>query len=345
MNTKEISQRKKDHLALAHASQHPTYNPSLLSVGLTYEPCLSEFPKKDFSLPQKIDEKTIKHPVWISSMTGGSSQSGKINKILAKMVKHFELGMGLGSCRVIMEKPSTFKDFNLKALIGHAPFWANLGICELDEYLQQKKWQSFKNILNDLQVDGLIIHINPTQEFLQKKGSVLKRPSLQILQDLLSLDPHLPLIIKEVGQGMGPQSLKALSQMKLKGIEFASLGGTNFASLELSRGQQQNNLQFPLNALTKLGHSAKEMVDFWVNLQAEQKKRKPLWHVIISGGRGHNVIEDVALFKKMSIKNDCSIGLGFSVLNQAYKSEKNLQLWMESYLKSFYYIYHFTSLI
>lgn len=262
------------------------------------------------------------------------------------MVSQFQLGMGLGSIRIIMEQPACIKDFRLRALLGNAPFWANIGICEVDAYLKAKKWQTFVGILEELEVDGLIVHINPTQEFLQPQGSKLKRPAIEILQELIACHPQLPLMVKEVGQGIGPQSLKALSQLSLRGLEFAALGGTNFASLELARGKKQNNQLALDNSLTKLGHSAKEMVDFWINLQPEFNQQLASWHMIISGGRGHDVLSDVALFKRLkAAKNQsCSLGLGFSILDQANQGEKNLKAWIENYLKTFYYVYSFTCL-
>ena len=42
-------------------------------------------------------------------------------------------------------------------------------------------------------------------------------------------------IVKEVGQGMGPESLKRLLSLPLCAVEFAAYGGTNFSKLELLR--------------------------------------------------------------------------------------------------------------
>jgi isopentenyl-diphosphate delta-isomerase len=344
--TQSINKRKAQHLKLAKSAQYQFSKDSLLDYGLSYEPAIAATPEDNYSLPQVIGRKSLQHPIWISSMTGGSLESGKINKRLAKLALQFGLGMGLGSCRVIMEQPKTIKDFQLRSVLKNAPFWANLGICELDSYLtDMKQWKKFKTILTELDVDGLFIHINPTQEYLQKKGSILLRSSIEILEDLIKIEPTLPLIVKEVGQGMGPLSLKALSQLPLTGIEFASLGGTNFATIEYARDHSDKRLNNPLYALTKLGHSAKEMVDFWQKLQGENKHLEN-WHTILSGGRGRDVIADVALFKKLerSQKQHISLGLGFSILEQANKDDKSLANWLENYLKSFYFIYCYTHL-
>ena len=144
---------------------------------------------------------------------------------------------------------------------------------------------------------------------------------------------------------MGPQSLKALSQLPLAGIEFASLGGTNFATLELLRETTTQDSLDPLISLTKLGHSAKEMIDFWTSFQTDKRaKSLASWHVIISGGRGHDVIDDVVLFKKIQKNHQCSIGLGYSILAQAYQGEKKAMEWLRKYLKTFYFINNFTTL-
>lgn len=342
----DIIRRKSEHLKLAKKSQHRFELNDLSSYGLSYEPCLAAFPTKDFQLSQKIAQKTLNHPLWISSMTGGSSESGKINIKLAKAVAHFGLGMGLGSCRVIMDKPRTIKDFKLRPILKNCAFWANIGICQLDEYLNTNQWQVFGKILEELEVDGLIVHINPTQEFLQNNGSKLKRSAMEILKDFYSsgLMGKLPVMVKEVGQGMGPKSLKALSQFPLKGIEFAALGGTNFATLEILRNKKKSQELNSLNYLTNLGHSAKEMVDFWLKLRLDTAQKLNQWHLIISGARGHDILSDVALFKKVHRFNNCSLGLGFKILEPAYKGDKFLISWIEEYLKNFYYVNSFTEL-
>ncbi len=343
----EISKRKTEHLKLASKAQDHGQSSSLLELGLSYEPCLSVFPTESFSLPQQIHHKKLDHPLWISSMTGGSSESGKINRTLAKIVKEFGLGMGLGSCRIIIKNPKTIKDFKLKPILKNAPFWANLGICEIAELLHKKQWNSFYNILGELEVDGLIVHINPTQEYLQPEGSKLTQMPINILRELLAAKPIIPIMVKEVGQGMGPKSLKALSQMSLQGIELGAMGGTNFSQVELMRRAPSKLKDDPLINLTKLGHSAKEMIVFWTMLQKQvQTKELSSWHIIISGGRGHDVIADVALFKMLKkTQHNASIGLGYSILKQAYHSEKLASQWIRHYLKAFYYTYCFTDLM
>lgn len=340
-----IKKRKNNHLKLASFSQTGKLrSESLIDLGLTYEPCLEGFAPKDFSLKQRIGKKVMNHPLWISSMTGGGQNSRKINKKLAKVAGEYGIGMGLGSCRVVMENAKSFNDFDIKKYMNNSPLWANIGICQVDEWLEKKTFKRFINILNDLGTDGLIVHINPTQEFLQKEGSFLKRAPIVVLQELLATFGHLPIMIKEVGQGIGPLSLKALAECKLHGIEFAGFGGTNFALLELMTYKAKKDYNSPLIDLTKLGHSAKEMVKFWIDLRSLASPTKGLkeWHVIISGARGENLLEDVALAKKVSKFNPFSIGLGYSALKRIYQGESDFRFWLDEYLKGFYYLWFMT---
>ncbi len=76
-----------------------------------------------------------------------------------------------------------------------------------------------------------------------------------------------PVIVKEVGQGFGPESIKELLQLPLAAIEFGAFGGTNFAKLELLRGNEEQSELFA--PFAKIGHTATDMVEF-VNQAIEQ---------------------------------------------------------------------------
>ena len=92
---------------------------------------------------------------------------------------------------------------------------------------------------------------------------------------------NLKVIVKEVGQGMGPESLKRLMCLPLEAIEFAAFGGTNFAQVELARGNPEKQELF--GPLALLGHTAGEMLD---TVNALEQAGEPLLcrQLIISGG-------------------------------------------------------------
>ena len=168
-------------------------------------------------------------------MTGGTSRAGLINKNLAQACAEFGLGMGLGSCRILLDDRTYFNDFNVRPIMGNeVPLFANIGICQLEQLLASKEVDKLNELVANLQADGLIIHINPLQESFQPEGDRLKRPAIEILEDYLE-QTNILTMVKEVGQGMGKDSLKALLQLPLESIEFGAFGGTNFSYLELNR--------------------------------------------------------------------------------------------------------------
>ena len=65
------------------------------------------------------------------------------------------------------------------------------------------------------------------QEWLQPEGDRFKYAPIDTIKRILETN-DVKIIVKEVGQGMGPQSLKALLSLPLEAIDFAASGGTNY---------------------------------------------------------------------------------------------------------------------
>ena len=104
-------------------------------------------------------------------MTGGTGQARTINRNLAQACGEFSLGMGLGSCRPLLKSDKYFEDFNLRPIIGDkAPFYANIGIAQLEELIREDALYRIIDLVDKLQACGLIIHVNPLQEWFQPEG-------------------------------------------------------------------------------------------------------------------------------------------------------------------------------
>ena len=71
-------------------------------------------------------------PLWVSSMTGGTKEAGTINRNLARVCGQFGLGMGLGSCRIILHDDEYLSDFRLRKEMGDFPLYANLGVAQIE---------------------------------------------------------------------------------------------------------------------------------------------------------------------------------------------------------------------
>lgn len=284
--------RKQSHLDLALGAQNKS-----IDNRFYYEPMLSSFPNDETNIPFGLAGKTMQFPIWVSSMTGGTSKAGPINKMLAKTAAQFGFGMGLGSCRIILDDNTFFEDFNLRPILGdEVPFFANIGIAQVEEILNSNSVYLLKNLIRKLDVDGLIIHVNPIQEWLQPEGDVIKFSPIETIQQLMNeLDTNF--IVKEVGQGFGKESMKALLKLPLEAIDFAANGGTNFAKLELLRNK---NLQTHFDSIIGLGHSAEEMLTFLEEAALELGQERKCNKVIISGGVS-NFLDGFYLISKSKI--------------------------------------------
>ncbi|RUT78005.1 type 2 isopentenyl-diphosphate Delta-isomerase [Ancylomarina longa] len=272
-----MANRKKDHIDLAFRSQ---IEKALLDERFYYEPLLSPHPKPEETSFSFLG-KCLRTPIWVSSMTGGTRLAEKINKNLALACAEFGMGMGLGSCRSLLQNDNHFSDFDVRSIIGNElPLYANLGICQLEESIANGELNRIGDLIGRLDADGLIIHINPMQEWLQPEGDRMQKPPIESIEFLLK-HINFPVIVKEVGQGMGPESLQTLMRMPLQAIEFAAFGGTNFAKVEMMRNPN-SNIQL-LDPLTRVGHTADQMIK-WLNDIVINDDKIQCKEVIISGG-------------------------------------------------------------
>ena len=276
MSDQTLHSRKLDHIKLAFESQLADQDHRFY-----YEPLFAASPSKGCIPPMQIAGKTMNYPLWISSMTGGAQLAGEINKNLAIACREFGLGMGLGSCRPVLVDAQNASDFAVRKYIGNQPLYANLGIAQIEELFDQNKESKIGELVDQLEADGLIIHINPLQEWFQPEGDHFKYPPIDTIKRVLDKF-HFPVMVKEVGQGFGPKSLKELLNLPLEAVDFGAFGGTNFSVLENLRRTDVRRDSW--KCATHLGHSADEMSDWICNwLQNEQEVFKAK-SIIVSGG-------------------------------------------------------------
>ena len=272
-----MEERKKDHIDLAFKSQVAALHSD---TRFYYEPLMGAHTQGVLE-PFQFLGKTMRAPIWVSSMTGGTALARTINTNLARACCEFGMGMGLGSCRILLKNEDHFADFDMRSIIGNdLPFYANIGIAQLEHMLEDKTYHKLVDLVGKLRADGLIIHVNPVQEWLQPEGDLLHHSPFSIIEEFLSLT-NMKIIVKEVGQGMGPNSINSIMGLPIVALEFAAFGGTNFASVEVDRStQEQQNL---FGSLALVGHTADEMLEM-VNDLVDKKQPIRCKQVIISGG-------------------------------------------------------------
>ena len=337
VESKSLEERKIDHLDLAIKSQVAT---GTADLRFDFEPLLAAHPTPlNDDLSCDFLGKKIKAPLWISSMTGGAKEAGKLNKVWARIASEFGLGMGLGSCRTLLSSSKHISDFDLRPILGdELPFYANLGIAQVEELIDIGEQRKLRELVETLDADGLIVHINPLQEWFQPEGDRYKRAPLETLKRLLDVFEG-KLIVKEVGQGFGPRSLEELIKLPLSAIDFAAYGGTNFTKLELMRGKVNDFASY--SQFSHVGHTADEMIICANKILEKLGSKAKCRNFIISGGvrdslHGFYLMENLvgasvyAQAKAFLVKGR----EGYSALKEYVESElKNLAL-SKAFLKA-----------
>lgn len=318
------SKRKSDHIQLAFDSQIKQPDSRFY-----YEPMLSSHPR-ELGFTTIIGGREMSNPLWVSSMTGGTEKAKKINTNLARACREFGLGMGLGSCRSLLYSDERMSDFDIRAEIGQQPLFANLGIAQVESLVVEKSLGLIDKLIDKLQADGLIIHVNPTQEWLQPEGDKIYHPPIDTIRSVLEQAKY-PIIVKEVGQGMGPESLALLLSLPLEAVEFASLGGTNFAMLELLRADDEKMDNF--KDLIYIGHTAEEMVQM-CNEIVEEDKNVRCKQIIISGGI-RSFLDGYYLINKAKI--NAVYGQAAPFLKHAQKDYPSLQKFVQNQIDGLKY--------
>jgi isopentenyl-diphosphate Delta-isomerase len=318
-----MENRKKDHIDLAFQSQTTK---DKLDNRFHYEPMLSGHPQ-DGLKPFQFLEKTFRTPMWVSSMTGGTELASKINRNLAMVCKEFGFGMGLGSCRIILDDLVHFADFDMRDVIGDdLPLFANLGIGQVEQMLENKQVEKIRELVARLRADGLIVHVNPLQEWFQPEGDVIRHPPIDTIKRLLD-KVQFPVIVKEVGQGIGPLSLRKLLKLPLAAIEFGAFGGTNFSNLETLRFPgSEKELYEPLS---RVGNDAYQMLDS-INRIYEQEKKILCKQLIISGGIT-SFLEGYYLLQKSLLP--ATYGQASSFLKYAMNDYESLRNYVDHQVK------------
>lgn len=319
------AERKADHINLAFQSQ---VEKGILDERFYYEPILSAHPQSGSYPTLDFLGKEFKVPMWVSSMTGGTKMAHRINHNLARACGEFGFGMGLGSCRALLYSNERLEDFAVRKLMGDdVPLFANLGIAQLEELIDSNNLHLINELVEKLEADGLIIHVNPFQEWLQPEGDRFKYAPLETIKTIIDF-VNFPIIVKEVGQGFGRESLKALLKLPIAALDFAANGGTNFAKLELLRSNiiRQNIY----GQLANVGHSAEEMVNLTNQLVEELGDKVQCSQVIISGGI-KTFLDGYYLTEKLHVP--CVYGQASTFLKHARGDYETLKEFIESQIQ------------
>ena len=242
--------------------------------------------------------KRFSAPLLIEAMTGGTTESRKINQNLARTAEELGIGMGIGSQRAGVENPETASTYHVRNAAPNIFLLANLGAAQILDYGPEK----IKSAVEMIKADALAIHLNTAQELFQRHGHRSWRNVLDGIKRTCSLG--FPVIVKEVGCGISANVAKNLEEAGVAAIDVAGAGGTSWIKVE-----QYNYNSNVARKLCEWGIPTAESLE-----QCSEAVRIPL---IASGGirTGLEVAKALAMGASL-------VGMALPLLKPATKSHE-----------------------
>ena len=229
----QLPARKADHIRINLEENVQSGITSGLEKWRFMHEALPELDLNALDTSIRLFGKTLRSPLLISSMTGGTEQARQINRNLAQAAQQAGLAMGLGSMRAAIVHPELSRTFEVRDIAPDILLFANVGAVQLNYGFEVSH---FQRAIDMTQADALILHLNPLQEALQPEGDFNLAgllPKIERLSKALSA----PIIAKEVGWGISPRAAKDLANAGVAAIDVAGAGGTSWSQVEMYRAE------------------------------------------------------------------------------------------------------------
>ncbi|MGC9332555.1 MAG: type 2 isopentenyl-diphosphate Delta-isomerase [Anaerolineae bacterium] len=231
-----LEQRKSEHLRinLEEDVRFPRLSTGLEQYRFTHN-ALPEISLDDVDLSTTFLGHRLQVPLLISSMTGGTADAQRINAHLAEGAQATGVAIGLGSLRAAVEESHLADTFRVRHLAPDVLLLANLGAIQLNTGLGI---DACRRVVELVEADGLILHLNPLQEALQFEGDTDWRGLLARIEGVCRA-LEVPVIVKEVGWGISAGVARRLAAAGVSAIDVAGSGGTSWSQVEMYRARTE----------------------------------------------------------------------------------------------------------
>jgi isopentenyl-diphosphate Delta-isomerase len=304
----EMNKRKADHIQICLDEE---VNGRGVTTGFEQFSFIHQaLPEVDFTeinVETFFLEKKVATPFLISSMTGGTEKAMTINQNLAIAAEEKGWSFALGSGRAAIEDPERAYTFQIRKYAPSIPIIANVGAVQLNYGFGVDEC---KKIVEIVEADALVLHLNSLQEIIQPEGNTNFRGLFQKIKELCQ-SFSLPIGVKEVGWGINSQWAQRLFDAGVSFIDVAGAGGTNWSQVEKLRSTDPLK-RAVADAISGLGIPTAECL-----LDIKQIERTGT--LMASGG----INNGVEAAKAIALGADF-VGFGRSILAEAVTSEEAL---------------------
>jgi len=232
MTKDSISSRKSDHvrIVLDEDVAAKGVTSGFAAYRLPHD-ALPDLDLAEIDLTTAFLGKPIRAPLLISSMTGGAHDVARINLALAEAAAALGLAMGVGSQRSAIRDQQVAYTYQVRQIAPHIPLLANLGAVQLN---YGYGLDECRRAVEMIEADALILHLNTLQEAVQPEGNTNFKGLLKRIEQVCAA-VGVPVIVKEVGNGIGAKVARRLIEAGVWAIDVAGAGGTSWSEVERFR--------------------------------------------------------------------------------------------------------------
>ncbi len=229
-----IGKRKADHIALCATGDvgFRGVGTLLSDVRLVHD-ALPDMHADEVDLSVRAFGKKLRAPIFIAAMTGGTDEATAINHGLAKIAEERGYGFGLGSQRAMLVRPETRSTFMVRGVLPTGVLLGNLGLVQA----RTMTTKEVQTLVDDVQADGLCIHLNPAMELVQPEGDRDFRNGMETIERLVK-ELSVPVVVKETGCGISPSVGARVASIGVEYIDVSGAGGTSWVGVETMRAEE-----------------------------------------------------------------------------------------------------------
>ncbi len=232
----EISTRKSDHIRINLEEDVRSSLTTGLEMYRFIHEALPEIDLDRVDLSQTLFGKKVMLPLLVSSMTGGTGEAGRINRVLAEAAQETGIVMGVGSQRAALEHPEVADTFRVRRFAPDIALLANLGAVQLNYGYTV---DHCRRAVDMIEADALILHLNALQEAVQPEGDTRFAGLVKKIGQVCRQLP-VPVVVKEVGWGISEKAARWLAEAGVTAIDVAGAGGTSWSQVEKYRIQDES---------------------------------------------------------------------------------------------------------
>ena len=234
----DTNRRKNDHIRICAEKDIVASCNYLDSIELVHA-ALPEIDYDEIDLSTTFLGTGLKAPLVIAAMTGGGEHGTIINESLARAPSEMGIAMGVGSQRPALEDDDLVSTFSLLADHDIPLTMGNIGMPQLVKGCRDGGMEHTRDIirrcLHMLGTGVICVHLNYLQEVVQPEGEKVARGGMDILRELAK---EFTIIVKETGGGLDGETIEALKEAGVAGVDVGGRGGTSFSAVEFYRSRK-----------------------------------------------------------------------------------------------------------